>query len=168
VAFYGLLLIIVSLILFVIRAKDKNRALRKLLIGIGGFILAAVIIILIGKSLKTVHHHDDTHKLNHQTNHIQNISADNPLDSLQLLFDKSDDAEEKVKIAVKIAQHDKTSALIKLIGLLKQCQFPFLREEIVNEISTISGKTYNYDTEKSAKENEKVIRQMEMTAARLK
>ena len=168
VASYGLLLIIVSLILFVVRAKDRNRALIKLLVGIGGFILAAVIIILIGKSLKTVHHHDDTHKLNHQTDHIQNISADNPLDSLQLLFDKSGDAEEKVKIAVKIAQYDKTSALIKLISLLKQCQFPFLREEIVNEISTISGKRFNYETEKSAKENEKVIRQMEMTAARLK
>ena len=168
VASYGLLLIIVSLILFVVRAKDRNVALKKLLIGIGSFILAATIIILIGKSFKTGHHHDDLHNLNHQTDYAQNISTDNPLDSLQLLFDKSGDAEVKAKIAVKIAQYDKTSALIKLIGLLKQCQFPFLREEIVNEISTISGKKYNYDTEKSAKENEKIIRQMEMTAARLK
>ena len=168
VASYGLLLIIVSLILFVVRAKDRNVALKKLLIGIGSFILAATIIILIGKSFKTGHHHDDLHNFNHQTDHAQDIATDNPLDSLQLLFDKSGDAEVKAKIAVKIAQYDKTSALIKLIGLLKQCQFPFLREEIVNEISTISGKKYNYDTEKSAKENEKIIRQMEMTAARLK
>ncbi len=158
VAFYGILLIIVSLTLFVVRAQDRRTALKKLISGLIGFIALVIMIILIGKNLKTRHrYHQKENFSTHSKMKTPTGLVRNPLDSLQILFNNNGDTEDKIAVAVRIAEFDKKNALLKLIDLLQQCQYPFLREDIIKKINKISGKTFNYNTEKSAKNEQNKI-----------
>ena len=165
---YGFLLIIVAITLYIIRAKNRRTALKNLILGVIVFTVIFTVIITVGKSLKKTHHHEQLASNHRQTAGELKSSAGTPLDSLKTLLNKSTDTEEKITIAAQMAAYDKRTALLKLTELLKECRFPFLREEIIQEINNITGKSFNYDTEKSAAENEMVIEKMRQMADSLK
>jgi zinc/manganese transport system permease protein len=157
VAFYGLLLIIVSLILFIVRSDNKKAAAKKLIGGLLTFTLVVFLIISIGRLLRSDHTHQE-HTIH---NDLSAVAAATPLDSLQLLFDKSDDMDKKNSIALKMAQLDKKCAVENLIKMLKECEYPFLRAEIIENINRIAGKQFSYDAEKSTDENSENITKIE-------
>ncbi len=158
VASYGILLIIVSLILFVIRAENRRNALTKLSIGFLSLIVITYLIYYMGSNLKKDHHTE------HESAHQDTIVHSSDLISLEQLnssYKMTNDIQKKMDIAVKISKKNKVTSLEKLVSLLKVSEYPFIREEIVQKINDISGKQFSYDTEKSAKENQESIKEME-------
>jgi zinc/manganese transport system permease protein len=157
VASYGLLLIIISLFLYVLRAENRKEAVKNLFVGAAVSVLIIFLIVSAGRSLKGEH----SHRTAEHTETRQNeIHAENPTDSLQILFNSNSDIDKKCEITLKMAEFDKKHALKNLLGLLESCEFPFLREEIMNTITRISGKRFTYDFEKSANENRDNLEKM--------
>jgi len=50
-----------------------------------------------------------------------------------------------MKIAERISGLNKKIGLRLLLDLLKECELPFLQEEIVNNIRKLTGKNFGFD-----------------------
>jgi len=158
VASYGILLIIVSLILFIIRAENRKKAIMKLSIGLFSLLFITIAVFFLGSKFKNDHH--ENHEVPHQDASTLSTVPEN-LYQLNSLYENSNDIQEKIDIAIQISKFNQVNSLKKLISLLKTCEYPFLSEEIVLQINMLSGRQFIYDTDKSAKENEKVLKEME-------
>jgi len=165
VTFYGLMLLLVALTLFVLKSPEKSKALGKIFLGLVLTVLAVFAFRLMGDFF-----HDHQHRQEHfhaanvvtkQINANSSGAVNEQLNRLIRQFNSSNDLAERLEIAKKITRLDQKSGLKKLLQLLKECPFPFLREEILQAIKQYTHDDFGYDSLKDNQQNRAALKAME-------
>jgi zinc/manganese transport system permease protein len=177
VSFYGLMLILVALYLYIYRAEMRKKALIRVAIGSGTIIVVVFGFYLMGNFFSgshDEHSHQDFHQeTSHDAAHLDSININTlteqelddflldevNIDHLQTLFNIADEYN-KFKIASRILEINKKEGIKSLISILQNGELPFVKEEVNNKIKQFSGKDFGYDTMNDDKENQKAIDEM--------
>ena len=173
VAFYGIVLTIVSIMLFILRAEKRNQAILKIALGTGITIVVVFVFYLMGESFKTLYHEHDHVSFISEEEHLLHeikvhqklekmsdqeltdfLEKNNDVTSLHHQFDAEEDKYIRLKIAVRISEINKKVGLQLLLDLLKICNLPFLQEEIVVQLRNSTDQNFGFDPNNSTEENE--------------
>ncbi len=175
VAFYGAMLALVALTLYVIKAEIRSKAIMKIALGVGVTLLVIFGFYLLGNLFKggrQEHHHEkmtknisseETKKANIDLSEMSDEDAAKYLNSvsqpenLKKLFNNEKDDYSKFKIAERLTTIDKKSGAALLISILKTSELPFVKEEVYTKIKKISGEDFGYDAMKSNADNKKAF-----------
>jgi zinc/manganese transport system permease protein len=176
VAFYGVMLILIALFLYIFRAKSKKTAGLYMALGIGVSLLIIFGFYIMGNTFKSHYHQHEHHGgINEQEHLIHEIAEhkklaqmdenelerflknQNNISILTEMYKVEPEKYIKIKIAYRAAEIDSKPGLNLMITLLKNCEFPFLREEILNNMHEISDMNFGYDSDKSFKENSNAL-----------
>ncbi len=169
VAFYGAMLLLVALILFVVKAPSRGRALLKIAFGTGITIIVVFFFRLLGEYFHTAEHRQERQRFTataSRTLHDPEKTGPVPsslnekyilqltnIDSLKLFFHKSDDYSLRLDIARRMEKLNPKDGIGALLSLLRTCPFSFLREEIISEIEKYSHERFGYDSSLDAAQN---------------
>lgn len=174
VATYGLALLILSLVLYVIRAPRREKALLNIAMGLGALFLTLLLFYGMGKyfhdydshnsEIEIFEHVDASEslptfekQLDEETNNGATSASDKQ--ALILSLEQSGDQFRKLEILKKLVRLDEKTGTQHLIQFLEQCEIPFLCEEAVNELKKYSGSDFGYDSLKNKPENLPAIKQ---------
>ena len=165
VTFYGLMLLLVALTLFVLKAPSRTKALAKIGLGIAVTIAVVFVFRFMGHYFNHHEHHAESHNqaalAAGDERVIPKESNESALNDLLKSFSQTEDWTERFEIAQKIVTINRKSGLTLLVRLLKECPYPFLREEIFQELKKQSGQDFGYDSLKDFKENQQAFKRME-------
>jgi len=177
VSFYGLMLVLVALYLYIYRAEMRKKALLRVALGLGSIMIVVFGFYLLGNLFSTTHeehaHVKLIEELEHSDVHSDDINLDKltenelddylfseeDIDYLTALFDEADEYN-KFKIANRVLVLDKKKGSGLLISILQNGELPFIKEEVYNKIKEVSGKDFNYDTINDELQNRKAIDEM--------
>ena len=177
VAFYGLMLVIVAIFLYILRAEARKSALLKVAFGIGVLILVVFGFYLLGNTFKYSHNkHAQVEKTNDIQKNMPNIkdvnfntmseqdidkylSLENNITLLEKYFNKVDEYS-KFKIASRILELNKKKGFGFLVSILEKGNLPFVKDEVYSKIKQITGNDFGYDSSKDDKENINAIKEM--------
>ena len=177
VSVYGLVLILVALTLYIIRATNRIQAVSKVSVGI----LITIIVIFGFHSLAQLikgnyHEHDhesfiseEEHllheikvheKLNQISDNevIQFLNQQNDEKFLHDIFDAEEDVYIRFKITKRLIQLNRRYGLGLMVDILVQSELPFLRDEIIRFLRKNTSQNFGFEVEKSTGENEAVIK----------
>ncbi|EHO41433.1 ABC-type transporter, integral membrane subunit [Caldithrix abyssi DSM 13497] len=165
VTLYGLMLFLVALILYVIKTPDRGKAMAR--IGLG--IVATILVVLLFRFMGQFFHNHEGHAERQSaatlssphTDPADHSAAQASLDSLLRVFTATRNLADRFEIAKSITEIDRRQGLRRLIKLLKECPYPFLREEIFQEILRYSKQDFGYDSMKDFNENRPAFKRME-------
>ncbi len=173
VAFYGLVLIITALALYVARAGARAKALGNIGLGIVVLLMVVAGFRWMGKAFKTadVHHNEQISALVAQEQpaglgDMDQVHLDSYLngitDSVQLngLFDKADDDFTRIAIAKRLITVNRYLGYRRLLDMLRSSELPFIRDQIMDIIERGSHSRFEYDSDKDAKNNDPAFRAM--------
>jgi hypothetical protein len=177
VSFYGLMLIIVALFLYIYRAEMRKKAIMKVALGLGIIIVVVFGFYLLGHFFSNSHD-EHTHiglkeEISHDDSHSEDINIETmtekeldaylsdevDINHLIDLFDETDEYN-KFKIASRILELNKKKGIGLLISILQNGELPFVKEEVNNRIKETSGKDFGYDAMNNDKANQKAIDEM--------
>jgi len=185
VAFYGLMLIIVAISLYIFRAEVRTKALLKVAMGIGLLILVVFGFYLLGNAFKNSQdHHTQIEKIKDITKYNSNLKDVNfnkmPEKQIDkyLLSEKNVSLLEKYfakvgeynkyKIASRIFELNKPKGFGLLVSILQDGKLPFVKDEVYSKIKEITGKDFGYDTSNNDNKNINAIREMNIWKNKLK
>jgi len=170
VAFYGAMLLLVALVLFVLKAPSRSRALLKI---IAGFIITVFVVFFfrfMGAFFKPDHHghiqEAAAATAQHKSTTPASVTAHQLLqmeqiDSLKIYFKQTDDYSLRLDIAKRMRQLNPQAGLQAMVELLKTCPFPFIREEIISEIEKNSHNRFGYDSSLDSTQNRPALQKIE-------
>ena len=172
VAFYGAVLLIVALTLYVIKSPSKIKALIRIAVGILVTILVFFFFEFMGayfKKHQALHHHGTSEvsqeaSLLHDlpaTGHSAGKAIDRKLDSLMQAATQGDDYSARLDAARAVTKSDSRTGLKLMLRLLKECPYPFVREQIITEIEKYSHNRFGYNSALSAKENAAALQKLQ-------
>ena len=174
VSFYGLMLIIVALFLYIYRAEMRKKALMRVALGLGTVIVVVFGFYLLGNFFSNSHDehahielkeeisHDDSHSVNINIETMTEkeldtyLSHEKDIDHLITLFDETDEYN-KFMIASRVLELNKKNGFGLLISILQNGELPFVKEEVNNKIKEFSGKDFGYDAMNDDEANQKAI-----------
>jgi len=174
VSFYGLMLILVALYLYIYRAEMRNKALMRIALGLGAIIVVVFGFYLLGNFFNGSHDehtHIELHgETSHNDSHLDSInvetmtekeldkflSEEDDINHLAIVFEKADEFN-KFKIASRVLELNKKKGLGLLVTILQNGELPFVKEEVNNKIKELSGKDFGYDAMNSSEANQKAI-----------
>ena len=176
VAFYGIMLVIIALVLFLLRAESRKKASLKIAMGIGVTLVILFGINTLGEAFNALYHQhqhesvvsEEEHLIHEVTEHdklnnMNETELDNYLQSihdenrLHKLFDAEKDLYTKSKIANRIIAINKKLGLKLYLFLLEDSDLPFLQDEIVQQMRAMSNRQFGFDPEKDKIENETAL-----------
>ena len=171
VSFYGLMLIMVALFLYIYRAE------MRVALGLGTIIIVAFGFYLLGYVFSNSHQ-DHTHlemreEVSHNDLHSDSpdigtmtdkelndyLSSEEDINQLNGLFDQADEYN-KFNIANRVLELNNKNGFGLLISILQTGELPFVKEEAYNKIKEFSGKDFGYDVINNKQENNKAIVRM--------
>jgi len=177
VAFYGIMLLIVALTLYVIRAENRGKSLGRITIGVILTLSIFFIIRFIGNAFSEDNAHEHEISGIHSESHLtaDNNNGDTNLndisviqlnkitdqDSLEIYFKNVEDQFKKLDIARRMVAVNKKKGSRFLIELLKNAEYTYYREEVISEIEKISHDRFGYDPEKTNEENTLAFEKLE-------
>jgi len=172
VAFYGVVLTLVAIVLFILRADQRNRALIKIAMGTGITIVIFFGFYIMGKTFQShFHEHDHSNFISEEEHIIHEVQVHKLLenmteyeledflddyrkiDKLHLLFEAEQDKYLRFKIVERITQLDKKAGLILMLDLLKECELPFQQEQIVKQLRNSTRQNFGFDPNNSTEDN---------------
>ena len=177
VSFYGLMLILVALYLYIYRAEMRKKAITRVALGLGTIIIVAFGFYLLGYVFSNSHQDHNHIELKEEMSHdnlhsnipsietmtdkeLNNyLSNEEDINHLTTLFAKADEYN-KFKIASKVLELDNKKGFGLLISILQNGELPFVKEEVYNKIKEFSGKDFGYDVTIDKEENNKAITKM--------
>jgi hypothetical protein len=177
VSFYGLMLILVALYLYIFRAEKRNKALMRVAMGTGIVIVAIIGIFLLGNlfassSSKHIHHDIDEEKthshFDYERNRIENMSEseldiflsyESDVDHLIEIYNEADEYN-KFKVASRILGLNKKLGFSLLVDILQNGELPFVKEQVNLKIEEVSGKDFGYDPINDTEDNRRAINRM--------
>ncbi len=170
VAFYGVVLLLVALSLYVIKSTDKLKALLRIALGILVTILVFWVFKFMGAYFKEHDGHPQqealaaqsskTEQIMNEANAKQRSGSQASLDSLVKLAKQGDDYSARLEAAKNVARINRKIGLNLMVRLLEACPYPFVREQIISEIETYTHNRFGYDSSRSAKENAQAINKL--------
>ncbi len=161
VTFYGLMLLLVALVLYILKAENRLRALRNLALGLGVTILVIFGFRGLGHWLNSSEAHQHESQVAAAKTVETDSSVSQPLEELLTRFEATNNAADKIELARQITQLNRKKGLKLLIGLLKKCPYPFLREEILHIILQYSKQDFDYNSLSDAEQNRQALERME-------
>ncbi len=177
VSFYGLMLILVALYLYIYRAEMRKKALLRIALGLGTIIVVVFGFYLMGNYFSNSHDehsHIEMHEeISHDDSHLDTInvetmtekeldkflSEEDNINHLLILFDEADEYN-KFKIGSRVLELNKKKGIGLLVKILQNGTILFVKEEVNNKIVEFSGKDFGYDTMNDNNENQKAIDEM--------
>lgn len=176
VAFYGLILLLIALVLFVLRASDKKKAISKIILGIIVTGAVAFFFHFLGNYFgghAHAHHPDAALPVAAQQGNAAHsgtspvvpddstIATINDVPTLLRWFREAGTDGHRLTIALRLLRLNQAQGVQALLTILRECPFPFIRQQALDEIHKISGQHFGYDSSKSPAENEKALRAMQ-------
>jgi zinc/manganese transport system permease protein len=163
VAFYGLILILVVLPLYIYRSENRKRAAVRVLAGTAVTAAVAFAVYGIGIGLKhsplgssslieaTEHHHQEAETLGTGQGDETMEAGEEETDAISL-FERAESLADEGR---------KREALEAVIELLAAEDTPaFFREKSLGMLKTLTGKDFGFDLQKSAAENQASVGMM--------
>ncbi len=172
---YGLVLLVTTLGLYVIRAKRKVLALKNLSLGIAVFLLIVGGFWMMGKGFQrgAIQIHEETESLDlharmHDRDSIGYAAISNQqleilltetthTDSLLTIYNRIENPFQRFEIAHRIFDLDEKQGSLKLIDFLDFCQIPFLRQKALDILVSRSSNNFGYDALKSHAANQEAL-----------
>jgi zinc/manganese transport system permease protein len=177
VAFYGLMLLIIALILYFIRAEQRNKALLKIAAGLGAVLILVFAIYAFGNHMRGYYnaqeHHnnisEDEHLLHEVAGHemlskmsdeqlAEYLGKINDVGLLHRLYDAENDEYARLAVILRIFDLDKKTGFELSLSLLQNSQIPFLKEELITKMRSTSGQNFGYNSSASEEENKSAIK----------
>lgn len=187
VAFYGVMLVIIALVLFILRAESRKKSLLKIAFGLGVVLVLVFGINIMGNALKSLYHeHNHKEFVDEQEHLLHEVSEHGKLSSmnetelerylesqsdenlLHSLFDAEKDSYTKMYIAQRITEINKKHGLELYLYLVENSDLPFIRDEIIQKMRAISNQQFGFDSEKSAIENKDALNRWKVYIGKLK
>ena len=174
VSFYGLMLILVALYLYIYRTEMRKKALLRVALGLGTIIIVVFGFYLLGNFFSTTHeehaHIDLVEEIVHDDSHPHNInietmtekelddylSDEEDIGYLLTLFNGTDEYN-KFKIASRVLDLNNEKGFEILISILQNGELPFVKEEVNLKIREFGGYDFGYDPMNDDKENKKAL-----------
>ncbi len=160
VSLYGLMLLLLALILYVIKAENRVRAAVNVAAGVAAVLIITLFFSRLGTYFSEKQgHHDElsaSEVIHPEAAEKEDISPA----KLEKRFRNSDDYSEKLEIAGKMLTADRIKGFEMLIELAETCEYPFINGEIIAEIEKVTGNRFGYDPDKNPEENSAAIKQM--------
>ncbi len=167
VATYGLVLLLLSLVLYVVRAPRKTVALRNLSAGIAVTLLVLLIFYGMGTAFKShTHHHNEistagaSHESATNTGGAQNtadfqsrLNQARTVAELDDLYHETSDPIQRFQIVERMVQLDEKMGTFHLIDLLEKCRIPFIRQKALELLMKYSGDSFGYQALLSPEKN---------------
>ena len=176
IAVYGIVLVLIALIIYVIKAQERRRALVNVILG-----TCVTAVILAGfhsvaqLAKKDFHAHEQTKSITEDEHMLHEIQVHDKLtkmtpDEVDVFLSRQDnakevhrvfDAEDEPYLRFKIAQRmvvlERWEGLELVIDLLEHADTPFLKEEIAQYLQSETGQNFGYSSEKDEGSNTKAI-----------
>ena len=179
VTFYGGMLVLIAIALYLIRAEKRLQAFLK--IGLGILVTIAIIFgfYLMGNAFSHIHHKDKhiemekSETINKSAKTVidlstmtdaevnKTLSEEKDISVLKKLFDSENDSYTKYKIAKRTVQLNKKLGAEMLIAILKFGGSPFVNQEVNSELKKASGKDFGFDSMKEKSENKAALEKWE-------
>lgn len=176
VATYGLVLLLTTLGLYVLRSANKIIALRNIGLGLAVFLLAIFCFWIMGKEFQHLDHTID--KMSHSAHSSEQFHLDQKehelmlsdiqlneilkgdirVDSLMKLYSQMKNPFQKFDIAKQIFNQDQKLGSQKLIEILEVDEIPFLRQKALDILVSLSGTTFQYDALKEPSHNRPALK----------
>ncbi len=166
VSFYGLMLIVVVLALYIIRAKSKAAAIRNVGLGIAAAALAGFIFYEGGKyTQKTGYGHEHVNPLQTASSASPDIRRLGTLSEEKLssllgrtrdvhwlieAFEKNSDDFVRLAIVERLFRIDKKTAGHLALKILGASELPFVREQVLTMLKNNFHQDFGYNSDKSA------------------
>jgi len=176
VAFYGIMLIIIALTLYLVRSESRNGAMMKIALGIGVTLVVVFGLYLMGEAFKggDEHHHEEAVLVDpnllsedgEQSQPLADLSGNNlekqlnyitDTNQLKDLFNSEDDEYSKLKIAERVLVLDKKNGLSLFLKIISDGELPFVKEEAITKMKEITGKDFGFDSSGSFMENKHAL-----------
>lgn len=172
VAFYGVMLIVIAIAMYLIRAESRKNAMMKIALGIGTTLVVVFGLYLMGQFFRSGEHHNEEAALiqnaesSGQSKSLSNLS-DSQLEEylnsvadakeLEKLFMENDDDYIKLKIAEHAVSVNKKLGLRLFYKIISDEAMPFVKEEAIEKMKMISNTDFGYDSSKSKEENKTAL-----------
>ena len=169
VATYGLVLLLLSLVLYVVRAPRRSLALRNLATGVGLTLVVFAGFYLMGQAFRSDHTHSEKIHATEEHQPVNNaplnsaefeqrLQAARTIAELDDLYHQTDNPLQRFQIVQRMVQLDEKMGTFHLIDLLEKCRIPFIRQKVLDLLVKYSGDTFGYQALKSPQENAEAIR----------
>lgn len=169
VAFYGVMLVVIAIVMYLIRAESRKNAMMKIALGIGTTLIVIFGLYLMGQFFKSneAHHHEEaalveSAKFSDQSKSLSDLNdsqLEEYLNSIsdasqfEKLFSENDDDYIKLKIAEHTVSLDKKLGFTLFYKIISDDVLPFVKEEAIEKMKVISSNDFGYDSSKSKEEN---------------
>ena len=181
VSFSGLVLGLVALAVYLLRAPSRTQALLRAAVGLAvaallvGGIWSAGRLLAASPLAQTSHGHAHQHAHEHdrQNEGQEDLPAahgeclfgdqtagahthpanEQGLNKLEIALQKADDDELRLSYALHIACHNPHRGAHHLIDLLQASDAPFIRAEALAALQKLAGRAFAFDPEQDAKAN---------------
>jgi zinc/manganese transport system permease protein len=181
VATYAIALILIVLVLYVARAQQRMKALRRILLGM--IVVSAIIagFIFMGTEIRKVYHIHEHHgpmtEEEHLLHEVQvhkklSVMSEEELksflweikqvDILHKIFDAESDPYIRYRISEQVFRLNKRTGLELMYTILVTCEFPYLREEIIEKFQTSSGENFGFDSARNPDQNKEALDQIKI------
>ncbi len=174
VAFYGLVLTIVAVGLYLFKASNKSKAFTNVAIGIGITLLVVFGIVALGNAFKSSSHVSKNHEATVLFNDtaitkIKKLNGDelqkylnkfSDQDSLESFFNKCSDKYQKFQIAKRLANLNLKEGIKEMLSLLEDDSLPFVNQEIADEINQLTNVNLKYDPLGNKTKNKEEIKRV--------
>ena len=157
VATYGLALLLLALVRYVVRADNRQIAFRNLTAGIIVLIITSSVFYGMVKAFQPTAHFDDPGAVIEQSASAsgQSVESDPAISSKDLLtkLEKASNGFEKIEILKELVKADEKEGIFRMIQFLENTDIPFLGEEAISVLREYAETDFGYDSTKSPKEN---------------
>ncbi len=177
VAFYGIMLLIVALTLYVIRAENRGKSLGRITVGLILTVFIFFIIKFLGTAFSKDYEHEHEKSGIHSESHLtaDNNDGDTNLDdisaiqlyittdqdSLEMYFRHAKDQFQQLDIARRMVALNTKKGSGFLLELLRNAKYIYFREEVISEIEKVSDDRFGYDPEKTDAQNTLAFKKIE-------
>jgi len=173
VSFYGLMLVLISVFLFIWRAESRSNALLKTALGIGITLVIIFGIYIMGSAFKSAYHLHEHENVITEEEHLMHEVAEhkklsimsesdltlylkpiNDKNFLHNLFDAENEEYTKFVIAKRIAELDRKFGYSLFIDIIESSDILFLNDEIIRELRKRSEENFGYDVSNDSIDND--------------
>lgn len=171
-ATYGLVLVLVALVLYVIRASNRMAALRNIGLGIVFLLLAYGGFYAMGQYFTSHLHRDEETQFHELHDPADDESTEIPGDfqeqltgaesseEFAALFTETTDPFQRLQVLKRWVDLHPAEGLRQIFRFLESDAVPFIKEEAMALLEQYTDERFGYDSTESPEQNEEAIRRM--------